>query len=342
MRAVVAETIGPWRQSLAVRNDVERLRVCNGTVLVRVLSCGICFPDVLVVEGKHVSKKKAGHVPANEIAGCVIAVGNDVKSVEVGDYVFGMCYTGGLAEEALMMEQDVYAVPPTIDPNTVAGFETNYGTTFHSLVDLAQLVEGETLLVLGASGGVGLAAVDLGHALGARVIACASTAQKLAHCREAGADVCINYVEDGGGDFKQALKDAGEYGNIDVCFDPVGGDYTEIALRSLGFGGRLVIVGFAAGGTNPKSAIAKLPANLALLNERRIIGCLWGFWRARDGNVQNRSNIETMVGMLEAGRLRPVVSARFSFDTVLDAFEAIMSRKVIGKVVVLPSPAARL
>ena len=297
---------------------------------------------VLVVEGKHVSKKAAGHVPGNEIAGVVIAIGHDVTSVRIGDNVFGMCYTGGLAEEALMQEQDVYVVPPTIDPNTLAGFETNYGTTYHSLVDLAQLAEGETLLVLGASGGVGLAAVDLGHALGARVVACASTAQKLVHCREAGADVCINYVEDGGGNFKQALKDAGEYGNIDVVYDPVGGDFTEVALRSLGFGGRLVIVGFAAGGTNPKSAIAKLPANLALLNERRIIGCLWGYWKMRDGNAQNRLNVETMVRMVLAGALRPVVSASFSFDTVLNAFEAIMSRTVIGKVVVVPSPASRL
>ena len=342
MFAVVVKEIGAWETAMEVRDDWERPAVGEGSVLVRVLACGLCFPDVLVVEGKHVSQMTAPYVPGNEIAGEVIAVGDDVTSIAVGDVIFGTCYSGGLAEEALLLEQDCYVVPPTIDPNHVAGFEVNYGTTYHGLVDIAKICEGETLLVLGAAGGVGLAAVDLGHALGARVVACASTAEKLEHCRRAGADVLINYVTDAGGDFKQALKDAGVYGDIDVVYDPVGGAFTEVGLRSLSFGGRIVIVGFASGGTNPKSAIAKLPANLALLNERQILGCLWGYWKMRDGNVQNRRNINAMVSMIEEGKLKPVVSATYTFTTYLQAFDAIMSRKVVGKVTVQPVRGARL
>ena len=199
-----------------------------------------------------------------------------------------------VAEYALVPTPNAYKVPEGVDPSLVAGFEVNYGTAYHGLVDIAKMKEGETVLVLGASGGVGLAAVDLCKALGAKVVACASTSGKLAVCKKAGADVLINYVEGGGGNFKKALKEAGVYGDIDIVWDPVGGKFTEPAVRSLAFGGRLVVVGFASGGANPKSAIPKLPLNLALLNEREILGCLWGGWKMRDGNEQNTHNVQHM------------------------------------------------
>lgn len=186
-------------------------------------------------------------------------------------------------------------------------------------------------MVLGASGGVGMAAIDIGVALGADVIACASTPQKLLACKDAGASTLINYTE---GSFKQSLKDAGVYGSVDVIYDPVGGHHSEVAIRSLGWGGRHVVIGFASGGATPKNAIPKIPLNLALLNEREILGCFWGAWKMRDGNETNRKNIEKMLVMVANGKLKPFVSRKYALNDFAAAFRAMMSREVVGKITI--------
>lgn len=308
-----------------------------GTVIVKVLSCGLAFPDVLTIGGKHVMRTPTPFVPGGEICGVVTVVGPDVKKLKIGDRIFGGATKGGIAEEAEMMEATSYILPAGVDPNVGAGFELNYGTTYHGLVDIGNLKAGETLLVLGASGGVGAAAIDLGKALGATVIACASSEDKLAFCKAAGADHLIDYEKD---DLRASLKKIGMDGKIDVVYDPVGGKWSEPAVRSLGWGGRLLVVGFAAGGDTPKNAIPKVPLNLLLLNERQIQGVFWGPWKARDRNRKNAQNIAAMMKLVQEGKLKPVVSRVYPMETgFIQACDDIMNRRVMGKVCVQPGSA---
>lgn len=220
--------------------------------------------------------------------------------------------------------------------------QINYGTTYHALVDIAALKEGETVLVLGASGGVGMAAIDIAKALGATVIACASSAGKLAACKDAGADLLVNYTE---GDFRKSIKTSiQELGveGIDVVYDPVGGQFAEPSMRSLAWGGRYLVVGFAAGGTTPAKAIPKMPLNLALLSERKILGVFWGAWKMLDNNETNSQNIAKMMTMIQEGKLKPVVSQVFPLQDYKGAFKALAARKVIGKIQVGPPAGAKL
>ena len=337
-RSLVASEEGDWRRVLSVQPehpDADMLAAPeDGQLLVDVISAGLAFPDVLTVEGKHIMSKAPPFVPANEVCGRVTAVGPECEEsgFAVGDLVCGVAVTGSMAERAIMLAEQTYRVPAGVDPNVAAGLEVNYGTTWHGLVDLAQIQSGETLLVLGASGGVGMAAIDIGKARGARVVACASTAAKLAACKAAGADVLVNYASDGGGDFKAALKEHGVYGEVDVVYDPVGGKFSEVSFRAMGWGGRFLVVGFASGGATPKDAIPRLPLNLALLNERQVMGVFWGSWKARDGNEVNRRSMETMFGMIASGKLKPVVSKVYPLLDYAKAFDDMMSRRVVGKV----------
>lgn len=229
----------------------------------------------------------------------------------MGDTVFGVSATGGMAEQCLMYEAAAYKLPMGLDPHIAAGFELNYGTSWHGVVDLANIRAGETLLVLGASGGVGMAAIDIGKAVGATVVACASTPAKLEACRAQGADLLVDYS----GDFKAALKEAGVYGDVDVVYDPVGGALAEMALRSLGWGGRFVVVGFASGGAVPNDAIPRIPLNQVLLNERQVLGLFWGAWKTRDKNEKNRKNMAKMIQLLQDRKLSPTVSKVFSLES---------------------------
>ena len=332
-RAVVCTSTGPYSDSLKI-SERSRAPLEYGQVRLKVLAAGLAFPDVLVVEGKHITKRDPPFVPASEVCGRILELGEGVDGGwAVGDLLFGTTGAGALGEEACVYPEGFYKLPSGVDPNIGAGFELNYGTTYHGLVDIAKLTEGETLLVLGASGGVGMSAIDIGKAVGANVIACASTAEKLAACKRAGADVLVNYVE---GDFKKKLKAAGVYGSVDVVYDPVGGKWSETAMRSLGWGGRLVVIGFASGGANPKTAIPRIPLNLALLNERKILGCFWGSWKMQHLD-ENRENIDTMMKWVQSGRLKPVVSKTYSLEHFMGAFDALMSRKVIGKITIAPS-----
>ena len=332
--AVVASAIGNWREVLSLGASPACREPGEGELQVRVLSCGLAFPDVLTVEGKHIQKRQPPFCPGSEVCGEVTAVGAGVEEefgFRVGDRVFGTTTEGGLRKETILPASAVYQLPEGVGVDVGAGFELNYGTTYHGLVDVARLKKGDTLMVLGASGGVGMAAIDIGVALGAEVVACASTKSKLKVCEKAGAKILVNYTE---GSFKQSLKDAGVYGAVDVVYDPVGGAFSDTAIRSLGWGGRLVVVGFAAGGANPKGAIPRLPLNLALLNEREILGCFWGAWKVRDGNETNRRNINKMLAMVARGQMNPVVSKTYNLADYALAFDDMMSRRVVGKITI--------
>jgi NADPH2:quinone reductase len=278
-------------------------------------------------------KRRPPYTPVNEMGGTIVSIGADVQNFKVGDRVFGTCISGGMAEYATAAEEGLYLVPEGVSMDTVAGFEVNYGTTYHGLVDLAKLKKDEVLLVLGASGGVGMAAIDIGKACGATVIACASNQEKMQMCLDAGADVVINYVEK---DLRKELKRLEYDGSVDVVYDPVGGKWSEPSIKSLGLGGRFLVVGFASGGATPKDAIPKIPLNLALLNERQILGVFWGHWKAMDGNEQNTENIAVMMKWIAEGKLKPLVSKVYDFSNYMEAFEAMMGRKVVGKIVIKP------
>jgi len=342
MKAVVASVIGPYADVLSLCS-VPKPELVAGTVLVRVLSAGLAFPDVLVVEGKHMMRRDPPFTPGQEICGLVVAVGEGVASVAVGQQVFGPCLSGGLAEFALVDACECFHAPRAMDPHTAAGFELNYGTSWHGLVDLAGLRAGETLLVLGASGGIGLSAIAIGVARGARVVAAASTDARLEACRQAGAHVALSYAGGAPGKaLKAALAAAGLYGEVDVVLDPVGGVLSEVALRALGWGGRFLVVGFASGGATPKAAIPRLPLNLALLNERRVLGVFWGAWKARERDA-NRANIEQMLRLVEQGELQVPAGRVYRLGEWRTAFDDLMEHRAVGKVCIdLGTPEARL
>mmetsp|Transcript_28836 Transcript_28836/g.73104 ORF Transcript_28836/g.73104 Transcript_28836/m.73104 type:complete len:343 (+) Transcript_28836:76-1104(+) len=333
-RAVLVHKEGPY-QDLKLE-DVPALKPAPGNVVVRVLSCGLAFPDVLTVLGKHIMRKPVPFVPGNEVSGEITAVGEGVTGLRVGDRVFGTSIRGGLSDEAEIMAAMASPLPEGVDPDVAAGFELNYGTTYHGLIDIGHLAAGETLLVLGASGGVGAAAIDIGKAVGATVIACASSQEKLDFCKAAGADHVINYESS---DLRAELKKLKKDGAIDVVYDPVGGKWSEQALRAMGWGGRFLVVGFASGGQVPKDAIPSIPLNLALLNERKILGVFWGPWKARTGNKGNDKNLATMLQWVKEGKLKPIVSRVYPLDeSFKSAFDDMMNRKVMGKICLRPLP----
>lgn len=225
MTAVVAVREGSWQEvlQLLAAPTLEE-ETPHGTLKLDVLSAGLAFPDILQVEGKHITRRSAPFVPCSEVAGRITGIGKGVTGFTLGQRVFGSVYTGGLSATALMNASSAYPIPHGIADDVAAGFELNYGTAFHSIHDLASAKKGEVLLVLGASGGVGMAAIDIGQALGLTVVACASSEAKLRACKTAGADMVIDYSVD---DFKGAIQSSGIYGKIDIVVDPVGGQFSE-------------------------------------------------------------------------------------------------------------------
>jgi NADPH2:quinone reductase len=264
--------------------------------------------------------------PGCELAGIVAAVGPDVGRFSVGDRVTAIVPFGAMAEEVVVDAEAVLPILATMDFVTAAGFFLTYGTSYHALVDRAKLSANETLLVLGAAGGVGLAAVELGKAIGARVIAAASSAAKLALCREHGANDLIDYRTQ---NLRERVQECTNGDGVDVVVDPVGDAYSEPALRSLRFGGRLLVVGFAAG------EIPKLPLNLALLGERAILGVSWGEWSRRDRGGYSR-NLQVLGEWYRAGRLTPAITERVDLAGAIGALKRMVDRQVSGKIVVLP------
>jgi NADPH:quinone reductase len=323
MRAVLCRAFGP-PSSLTVE-EVPEPSPGPGQVLIRVEAAGVNFADTLVIEGKYQARPPFPFSPGGEVAGVVAGLGPDVEEPPPGTRVLAMTGHGGFAEAALAPAAAVVPVPDGVAPDVAASLSYAYGTTLHALRDRGRLRPGETVLVLGAAGGVGLAAVQVTKLIGARVIAAASSAAKLELCRQAGADALLEYGDEGWRERLRALT--GKEG-VDVVYDPVGGPYAEPALRSLAWGGRYLVIGFAAG------EIPRIPLNVTLLKSCDIVGVFYGNFAQRDP-AGNRALMKQLLDWVREGRLRPKVSATYPLERAAEAMEALRSRAATGKVVLV-------
>ena len=323
MKAVLCKEYGP-PEKLSVE-EVPDLTPGKGQVVVAVKACGVNFPDTLIIQGKYQFKPPLPFSPGGEVAGVVKSVGEGVTNVKPGDPVIAFASWGGFAEEMVAEAAQLIPIPPGLDFPTASAFVLTYGTSIHALKDRAQIQPGETLLVLGAAGGVGLSAIEIGKILGARVIAAASSQEKLDVCREHGADDLINYATE---DLKERLKELTNGKGVDVVYDPVGGSYSEVALRNTAWNGRYLGIGFTAGD------IPRIPLNLPLLKGCSIVGVFWGAFAGRNPGG-NRRNLLELLGWLREGKLKPYISATYPLEGAAQALQEIMDRKVKGKVVLL-------
>jgi NADPH2:quinone reductase len=323
MKCLLCKTYGPLTD-LNVE-DIASPSPGPGQVRIDVHAASLNYPDALMVQGKYQVKPPLPFVPGSEYAGIVSAVGDRVTHVKIGDRV-AVLGLGGFSEQALADAARVMPLPPGLPFETAAAFFLTYCTSLHALKDCGRMVPGETLLVLGAAGGVGVAAIEIGKAMGARVIAAASSPAKLDLCRRLGADELIDYETESLRDRVNAIT--GRKG-VDVVYDPVGGRYTEEALRATAWRGRLLVVGFAAGD------IPKIPLNLALLKERSIVGVYWGDSVAHDP-AGHSANVQQLLRWLAEGKVKPHISDRVPLSGVLGAMQRMTERKVVGKVIVLP------
>jgi len=327
VKAVLCKQYGP-PETLVVE-ELPSPRAGPGEVVVSVRAASVNFPDVLIIQNKYQFRPPLPFAPGGEVAGVVTALGEGVERLKVGDRVIGSTGWGGFAEELAVDASRTIAIPDEMDFVTASAFLMTYGTSHHALKDRAHLREGETLLVLGAAGGVGLAAVELGKIMGARVIAAASTPEKLAVCREHGADELIDYARE---DLKDRVKQLTSGNGVDVVYDPIGGAYAETALRGTAWDGRYLVVGFAAGD------IPKIPLNLVLLKGCQIVGVFWGAFTVREPE-RHRANIAELMTWFRAGKLKPHVSATFPLERAAEALNAMAERRVMGKVVLVPGSA---
>jgi len=321
MRALVCKQYGPVDD--LVVETLDDPAAAAGEIVVDIKAAGLNFPDVLVIGGQYQVKTPLPFVPGNEAAGVVAAVGADVTRFRPGDRVIITPAGGAFAERCAVDANRAMPIPDGLDFDQAAGFTITCSTSYHAFVQRANLQSGETVLVLGAAGGVGSSAVEIAKAMGARVIAAASSARKLDFARTAGADELVNYTDTSLGD---AVKELTGGKGVNVVYDPVGGELGETALRTLARGGRFLVVGFACG------TIPKFPANLVLLKEASIIGVWWGPWATRNPGLQ-AENLQAMAAMIGAGTLTPRVSGRYALDDFREAFRAITGRSVLGKVV---------
>lgn len=323
MRALLCKEFGP-PESLVVE-DVPSPEPGPGQLRIRVEAAGVNFPDSLIIENKYQFKAQPPFSPGGEVAGTIDKLGEGVEGFAVGDRVMASSTYGGFAEECIVPAEKAVKLPPEFDLKVAAAIGLVYGTSYHALFDRGGMTEADTVLVLGAAGGVGLAAVELAHAAGATVIAAASTDEKLAVCREHGADHLINYERD---DLRARLKEVCPDGPS-IIYDPVGGELTEKAFRSIGTRGRHLIVGFAAG------EIPRIPMNLALLKFASLVGVFWGDYTRREPE-SNLRDMKTITDWIREGRLKPVISASYPLAEGGKAIRHLVDRKAIGKVVVEP------
>src|SRR5438270_2034652 len=320
MRAVVCRQFG-GPDALEI-GEVDEPGVGPGQILVEVKACSVNFPDLLMIQDLYQFKPALPFVPGSEVAGVVRQVGEGVDRFQPGDRVLGSSLLlGGLAEAAALAADTTVAIPDEVDFADAAGLLYAYGTSHHALKDRADLQAGESLLVLGAAGAVGLAAVEIGKVLGARVIAAASTEEKLDLCRKYGADEVVNYTTE---DLKLRVRELTDGQGADVVYDPVGGPYSEPALRSTAWDGRFLVVGFAAGD------IPRIPLNLALLRGCSIVGVFWGSFVMREPD-RHRANVAEMVGWWKQGRLRPHTSATYPLEQAAAALRDMAERRAMGK-----------
>lgn len=321
MKAIICREFGP-PEKLRLE-DIAPPKPEAGQVLIAVEACGVNFPDTLIIQGKYQFKPDFPFSPGGEVAGRVVEVGEGVSGFKPGDRVLAMTTWGGFAEMAVADAAAVTLIPDVMDFVTAAGFLITYGTSIHALKQRGRLKPGENLLVLGAAGGVGLTAVQIGKAMGARVIAAASSEDKLAFARENGADEVINYAEGGLKDKVKALT--GGKG-ADVIYDPVGGDLFDEAMRCINWQGRLLVVGFASG------RIPQLPVNLTLVKGCDVVGVFWGAFVTRNPK-ENAENNAQLLSWYTEGKIRPHIDHVYPLDQAVPALEAILARKVKGKIV---------
>jgi NADPH2:quinone reductase len=324
VKAVLCREYGP-PATLTVE-EVPPLTAGAGQVIVSVKAAGVNFPDLLIIQNKYQVKPALPFSPGGEVAGVVKEVGGGVTHLAPGDRVMAITTYGGFAEEACAQASRVVLMPEVMDFATAAAFGLTYGTADHALADRAAIASGETLLVLGAAGGVGIAAVEIGKALGARVIACASSAGKIAVCREHGADEAINYAAE---DLRERIKELTAGRGVDVVLDPVGGMYSEPALRSLAWRGRLLVVGFAAG------EIPRIPLNLTLLKGCSIVGVFWGDFTRREP-ARFAERMRHLCRWYEEGKLRPHISLALPLERAAEALSLMSARRAVGKMVLTP------
>jgi len=323
MKALLCTHFGPAEN--LVFQELPSPEPTENEVLIKVAACSANFPDTLIIENKYQFKPELPFSPGGEVAGVILKIGENVKNLAVGQRVFALCGWGGFAEEVCVGANRVFPLPHYMDFVTGASLMYNFGTSYHALKNRAHLQKDETLLVLGAAGGVGLAAVELGKLMGANVIAAASTDEKLAICKEKGADFLINYETE---DLREKIKGYTQGKGIDVVYDPVGDKYAEPALRSMAWNGRYLVVGFAGG------EIPKLPFNLALLKGCSVVGVFWGQFsklQARD----NFENISELASWFKEGQLKPHIYKKYSLPDSAKALIDLRDRKVVGKAVVI-------
>lgn len=314
---------GPDDLALA---DIPDPKAGPGEAVVKVAAAGLNFFDTLIIAGKYQTKPAFPFSPAAEFAGIVESTGPDVGPLKAGDRVMGYQGYGCARERIAVKAERLVKLPDALDFDRAAGLAVTYGTTLHALKDRADLKAGETLAVLGAAGGVGLAAVEIGKLMGAHVIACASSDEKCAFAKQHGADTTINYSK---ADLKEALKDATGGRGADVIFDPVGGDHAESALRAIAWKGRFLVIGFAAGD------IPKLPLNLVLLKGCDVVGVFWGAFTEREPAAQ-AANMTQIVSWCAAGKLSSHVHAVYPLAETAQALKDIAARKIMGKAILRP------
>ena len=329
MRAIICSELGP-PEKLKLESLPEVVPG-PGQVLITIEAAGVNFPDTLIIEGKYQIKPEMPFSPGGEVSGVIKSVGANVIGFAPGDPVMAMTGYGGFRDQIVVDASALMKRPATMDAVVAAGFTMTYGTSMHALKQRARLRSGETLLVLGAAGGVGLAAVEIGKAMGARVIAAASSAEKLEAARAAGADELINYSEQS---LKDRVKELTGGAGADVVYDPVGGELFEQALRATAWEGRALVVGFASG------IIPKPPANLALLKGCSIVGVFFGEFLARQPE-DNRRNFDELFEFHKAGLLKPLIGHTMPLEQAADALRLVSERKAIGKVVLLTGKAER-
>lgn len=323
MKAVLCHQFGP-PESLVVE-ETAPLHAGKGQVVIEMKACGVNFPDTLMIEGKYQFKPPFPFSPGGEVAGLVREVGEGVRHLRVGDRVFSLTGHGGFADEVLASAPITFPIPPGMDFVTAASSMYTFGTSYHALKDRADLQPAETLLVLGAAGGVGLAAVQLGVLMGARVIAAASTDEKLAVCRAMGATETINYTTE---NLRDRLKELTAGNGVDVVYDPVGDHYAEPAIRSLAWRGRYLVVGFAGGN------IPAIPLNLPLLKGASIVGVFWGLFTQREPALSQQNMIQ-ILEWIGAEKLSQHIHGQFSLDEAPAVLRALMNREVVGKAVIV-------
>lgn len=322
MKALICSKYGPPEDLFIGELPVPGIEA--GQVLIRVVACGINFPDILIIEGQYQFKPDFPFSPGAEVYGIIEAVSNDVKELKVGDRVVSGTTWGGLAEYVVGKASNTFPVSAEISSEKAAAFLMTYGTSYHALVDRGQLKSSEVLLVLGAAGGVGVAAIQIAKVIGCKVIAAASTHDKLSFCKSNGADELINYEDL---DLKSQVKALTKGKGVDVIYDPVGGHYSETAFRSIARYGRYLIVGFAAG------SIPSIPLNLPLLKSASIVGAFWGSF-FRNEPEANAKNVEKLIQWLAGGKIKPQIDKVFTFKESISALNLVKDRKVKGKVVV--------